>query len=100
MSMRYLVTERLPPEQWHRCTACQGTGFVRMERDLHRSAGIIPCPNHHCHQGTVRSHTVDKTPEPLRSRLDACDERNRKMNEHLREQFARIFARLRRRPTE
>ena len=48
---------RLPESKWYRCETCAGTGSVLMERDAHRSAGTIPCPNHHCYRGTITSYT-------------------------------------------
>lgn len=56
MTTRYIAY--LPPERQTTCPSCEGSGQVMMERDLHRSAGIIPCPNHHCAGGRIISEAI------------------------------------------
>jgi hypothetical protein len=34
-----------------KCDICDGKGSYYMERDLHRSGGIVPCP--HCNKGYI-----------------------------------------------
>lgn len=34
-----------------KCTACGGSGSYYMERDLHRSGGMVPC--RHCVRGYI-----------------------------------------------
>lgn len=57
--MKQYVVEYLPENEWSKCKVCNGTGRTEMTRDLHRSAGIIPCPNHHCHKGTIKTKTIE-----------------------------------------
>lgn len=56
---RTIRREELPKSGWHACPTCRGAGSVETVRDLHRSAGTIPCPHPHCHAGTIRSRTVE-----------------------------------------
>lgn len=48
----YSVTKRvdLKPEEYHKHDLCNGTGYVDMPRDLHRSGGLEKC---HCRNGIV-----------------------------------------------
>lgn len=71
-----------------RCPACGGTGKREMERDAHRSGGIVPCGfstsyrstsddivyvDLRCERGTLsRQHSV---PEPERTIMNANDVR-------------------------
>lgn len=89
--LRHFYIEPLPKEEWHTCSTCGGSGSVHQERDLHRSAGIIPCTNHHCARGTVVSHTVDRTPEPLKSEIDRLEALRAEERERQREQIRRAF---------
>lgn len=52
-------TQPLPEPEWRRCEWCNGTGYVTTERDLHRSAGTVPCPRQGCHKGTIKSRKVE-----------------------------------------
>lgn len=63
--------QKLPENKWHTCPICHGTGKVEMTGDLHRSAGIIPCTNHNCHGGIVKTETVEFTPLEKEQRSNA-----------------------------
>lgn len=56
------VIRSLPESEWYKCRACGGAGSYFMERDLHRSAGELPCQ--HCHNGVVKTHTVECDYDP------------------------------------
>lgn len=49
----YYITENLKPSEYHTCPSCKGSGFIELQRDLHRSGGIIPCLN--CHNGVRKT---------------------------------------------
>jgi hypothetical protein len=56
----FLVRKPLPREKWHKCPVCEGTGLTEMERDMHRSGGVVPCPSFTCERGIVKSELVKK----------------------------------------
>lgn len=50
------ITIDLPKEEWYTCTACNGTKTYLTTRDLHRSAGWVPC--YRCDEnGLLRTRT-------------------------------------------
>lgn len=51
--------ETLPVEHWTQCGRCGGSGSVMTTRDMHQSAGIVPCPQQGCHGGTIKSRKVE-----------------------------------------
>jgi transcription elongation factor Elf1 len=58
--MKVWIIKRLPKDKWHTCPSCSGTGLVQQQEDLHRSAGTIPCPNHCCEGGMIKSILVEE----------------------------------------
>jgi len=47
----------LSEDQWFKCTSCDSSGLFYMERNLHESAGWIPCGR--CHKGIVKEKIIN-----------------------------------------
>ncbi|QIG71306.1 hypothetical protein EVB94_198 [Rhizobium phage RHph_TM40] len=56
---RQYQTKKLTPCEQYICRVCNGTNQVEETGDLHRSAGIIPCPHMHCVGGIVVAETIE-----------------------------------------